>query len=70
VSAQVANFYTPYLFRDKEEPRYIKAFYLMTVAAILGVISSLTMKYILRKTNARLREQSERDGTTFNEYIT
>jgi hypothetical protein len=42
----------------------------MTVAAVLGIISSLTMKYILRKANTRLREQSERAGTTFNKYIT
>jgi hypothetical protein len=65
----VANFYTPYLFLNKDEPRYIKAFCLMTVAAVLGIISSLTMKYILRKANTRLREQSERAGTTFNKYI-
>jgi hypothetical protein len=70
VSAQLANFYTPFLFPEKDEPRYTKAFWIMTVSAVLGIVSSLLMKHILRKANRKLREQAVRDGRTFNEYIT
>lgn len=61
--AQFGNIWSPYFFREQDEPRYILAMILMMAFSGLSVCCALTMKMVLKKQNAKMRADAEETGT-------
>ncbi|KAF0317035.1 major facilitator superfamily transporter [Colletotrichum asianum] len=60
--SQLGNICSPYFFPSSDGPRYIMAMLLMMVFSALSVVSSLVMKYLLKKANRKILAQAERTG--------
>lgn len=70
VLGQVGNVIAPYFFVDSDEPRYLLAFILMMVCALIAVAATLTLKFHLKWHNRRLYNKSLQEGTVYQPYVT
>ncbi|KAK1848618.1 major facilitator superfamily transporter [Colletotrichum chrysophilum] len=60
--SQLGNIWSPYFFPSSDGPRYIMAMLLMMAFSALSVVSSLVMKYLLKKANSKILAEAERIG--------
>ncbi|KAM0334494.1 hypothetical protein ACHAQA_001523 [Verticillium albo-atrum] len=68
VLGQIGNFIAPYFFPDRDEPRYLMAFLLMMGFAALGVACCMFLKFILYRSNKKLWQTAQENGTVYNPY--
>jgi hypothetical protein len=68
VLSQLGNIWSPYFFPKSDGPRYVMAMLLMMGFSILSIACCIVMKISLKRANAKLREESEREGRAFVPY--
>lgn len=66
--SQLGNIWSPYFFPSTNGPRYIMAMLLMMGFSVLSIICAMAMKIILKKANAKLLEEGEREGRNVTLY--
>ncbi|OJJ03353.1 hypothetical protein ASPVEDRAFT_170733 [Aspergillus versicolor CBS 583.65] len=66
--AQFGNIWSPYFFREQDEPRYILAMILMMAFSGLSVCCALAMKMVLKRENAKMRAEAEEAGRSVTLY--
>lgn len=57
--SQLGNIWSPYFFPPTDAPRFLMANLLMLVFSALVIITCLVLKAMLRRANARLKEEKE-----------
>ncbi|KAL0932862.1 major facilitator superfamily transporter [Colletotrichum truncatum] len=68
MAAGVAHFYTSYMFPDSQKPRYYAGGSVMSGACLVCAGVALSIKYYLKKQNAKFEEE-ERLGVTSHSHI-
>ncbi|GKT52674.1 major facilitator superfamily transporter [Colletotrichum tofieldiae] len=68
VLGQIGNVIAPYFFPDRDEPRYLMAFFLMIGFAAIGIACCLLLKFILVRSNKKLWTNAQEEGTVYNPY--
>lgn len=57
--SQLGNIWSPYFFLPGESPRYLLAMLMMMMFAIISVLTTVVMKWTLRRDNRRILEEYE-----------
>ncbi|KAF6803646.1 hypothetical protein CSOJ01_10777 [Colletotrichum sojae] len=68
MAAGVAHFYTSYMFPDSQKPRYYAGGAVMSGACLVCAGVALSIKFYLKKQNAKFEEE-ERAGVTSHSHI-
>lgn len=68
MAAGVAHFYTSYMFPDSQKPRYYAGGAVMSGACLVCAGVALSIKFYLKKQNAKFEEE-ERVGVTSHSHI-
>ncbi|KAL3449209.1 major facilitator superfamily domain-containing protein [Aspergillus insuetus] len=66
--SQFGNIWSPYFFRDRDEPRYVLAMLLMMAFSGVSIACALTMKVVLRRRNEKLLAEAQAEGREVTLY--
>lgn len=68
--SQLGNIWSPYFYLSADEPRYVLAMLLMKPFSVLSIVTSVLMKYLLKKENEKLLAEAECTGGDIKLYTT
>lgn len=61
--ANASHFFTPYMFPDSDSPYYRSGGIALAIFSCTTGFTALTIKYVLKYQNKRMREMDEREET-------
>lgn len=66
--SQLGNIWSPYFFPSTDGPRYLMAMLLMMGFSALSIVCAVSLKFILKRGNAKLLAEGERTGEKVTLY--